>query len=169
MLTIPIGPSTPADAKMVLKVNRPIYDQARTALADSGPPWTSPEQQERIEAQRATILSLMAERDALRAELKEEQDEYEALSALLKRRFPQNADGSFPDFAIEDVLRENERMRVTLRQYATHVAELSYHGEQMVCDLCGATWNNGRKRNEPATTEIHESECMLYRAGEPKP
>jgi hypothetical protein len=50
----------------------------------------------------------------LRIELKEEQDEYEALTQLLQRRFPPNADGSLPDFAIDDVLRENEIMRAAL-------------------------------------------------------
>jgi hypothetical protein len=85
-----------------------IADQARTALADSGPAWVSPLEVAQIENDREEIL---CERDALRAELKEEQEEYEALTGLLKRRFPQNPDGSLPDFAIEDVLRENERMK----------------------------------------------------------
>jgi hypothetical protein len=45
------------------------------------------------------------------AEAREEIGEYETIYSLLKHRFPRNPDGSYPDFAIEDVLRENERLR----------------------------------------------------------
>lgn len=59
------------------------------------------------------------------------------------------------------LLDEVERLRVALWPYAVGVDPMSYHGELMVCSLCKATWNNGRKRGEPATPERHEQECLL--------
>ncbi len=56
---------------------------------------------------------------------------------------------------------EIERLRLALRERAIGVDEMSYHGELMVCSLCGSTWNNGRKRSDPATPEWHKPDCLI--------
>jgi chromosome segregation ATPase len=59
----------------------------------------------------AKVEQLISKVEQVQRELKQEQEAYETLTALLRKRFPRNADGSLPDFKIEDVLRENERLR----------------------------------------------------------
>ena len=53
-----------------------------------------------------------------RLELERERDEareaYAVLVGLLRKRFPQRADGSMPDFKVEDVLSDNTRLREAL-------------------------------------------------------
>lgn len=57
--------------------------------------------------QRLTIIELRAQI----AELKEDQEHLEELTKLLNARFPRRADGSLPDFSVEDVLKENTELR----------------------------------------------------------
>ena len=56
---------------------------------------------------------LEIDRDRLKRELAESEEAYETLTTLLRNRFPRNADGSLPDFKIEDVLWENNHLRTT--------------------------------------------------------
>ena len=58
-------------------------------------------------------------------------DAYDTLCKLLRRRFPQRADGSFPDYKIEDVLRENEALRADRERLdwaEDHIVEIWHHG-----------------------------------------
>ena len=55
-----------------------------------------------------------AEIEKLEIKLKESEANYEALTTLLRNRFPRRADGSLPDFAVEDVLRENEKLKIEM-------------------------------------------------------
>ena len=54
------------------------------------------------------------------------------------------------------------KMRKLLHFYMCRTQELSWHGEAMECAFCKATWNNGKKRNDPATPEIHRPWCLLF-------
>ena len=55
-----------------------------------------------------------------------------------------------------------DNLRQWLHHYACRTQELSWHGEAMECAVCKATWNNGIKRGEPATPEIHRPWCLLF-------
>lgn len=67
--------------------------------------------------------------------------------------------GDHYDYAVT----KSERLIVELRKYAIGVDPMSYHGEAAMCELCNSTWNNGRKRNDPATPEVHKATCLLDR------
>ena len=46
----------------------------------------------------------------------EAEESYNALVELLRKRFPKNADGSLPDFKIENVLLENNQLRAEVER-----------------------------------------------------
>lgn len=71
----------------------------------------------------------------LAAELEESQQDYNTLVYLLKKRFPQRSDGTMPDFAVEDVLRENEILR-EIAEYAQHKRDCQIWRPIVGCD-CG--------------------------------
>lgn len=83
------------------------------------------------------IQKLCNENAALSTELKREYEAYDTLTGLLRSRFPRNADGSFPDWKIEEVLRENaalaarvaelEARCMELDRYDTEAASLKMH------------------------------------------
>jgi hypothetical protein len=115
------GPTWPVGIAVKSVVRPPLE------LPPDEPPagWISPEDAERLREEHeeavtalgGSVEMLVAERDALRAELLQEHENYNTLTAMLQRRFPPNPDGSLPDFKIEDVLRENEQLRAEVAGY----------------------------------------------------
>jgi hypothetical protein len=73
---------------------------------------------------------------SLAAELKESKQDYNTLVGLLKKRFPQRKDGTMPDWAIEDVLRENKKLRKAFKKYAQHIDSCQVWRPIVGCD-CG--------------------------------
>ena len=61
--------------------------------------------------------------ERLGAALRESDEAYGTLTGLLRKRFPARPDGTYPDWAIEDVLREVERLRGVLREIEAHHTE----------------------------------------------
>ena len=101
-----------------------------------------------------------AEIDALRARVAEVEAEQ-----VETRRHNAELGLLASDKVLEAIQAQAEvrELREKLRPHVCEVDEMSWHGEAMHCALCGATWNNGEKRNEPATPETHKPECLLSR------
>ena len=72
---------------------------------------------------RACLAAAAAEIERLRDALRESDEAYGTLTGLLRKRFPARPDGTYPDWAIEDVLREVERLRGVLREIEAHHTE----------------------------------------------
>lgn len=53
------------------------------------------------------------------------------------------------------------KLLAQLRKYVVHENDDCWHNELMICELCGAEWNNGRRQNEPATPEVHNPGCFF--------
>lgn len=56
-----------------------------------------------------------------------------------------------------------DRLRRELRRYAEQVDDMSYHGEQITCTICGATgirggFKRGYDKDHPI---VHENYCPL--------
>lgn len=62
-------------------------------------------------------------------------------------------------------------LRATLETYAIHVDEMSWHGEALICKLCGGRGTReGAKRGVGDVPVAHADTCMLFTAalaGEP--
>lgn len=66
--------------------------------------------------------SLRLEIAALKTELKEDREHHETIIGLLQKRFPKRPDGTYPDWAIEDVLKENEVLTLA-NELAEHLRQ----------------------------------------------
>ena len=76
-----------------------------------------------LEPEIAALVTKCSDLQSKLAQAEKERDEarddYNTLVGLLKKRFPKLPNGNLPDFAVEDVLTENTRMREALEAYRT--------------------------------------------------
>lgn len=84
------------------------------AIADQG---VGVAYREETSSELTTLRQQVAE---LTRENKEDREHHEALIGLLKKRFPKREDGTYPDWAIEDVLKENETLTLA-NELAEHL------------------------------------------------
>lgn len=54
---------------------------------------------------------LLKDAQGLERQLAESDEAYATLTTLLRNRFPKRHDGSLPDFKIEDVLKDNQKLQ----------------------------------------------------------
>lgn len=77
------------------------------------------------------LADMAAECEKYVEQFKEADEDYWTLVGMLRKRFPRRADGSAPDFAIEDVLRENEQLKAELELIKTAPARSEEQQSEM--------------------------------------